>query len=334
MLLRACSPAHVAFVTSGVSGESQLITTALRGILPANARAALCCCARRFGHDVRPRKGAGERRRIGDRLEPPLKQHLRRLVMENVVEAARSSIQTSFYTCDYSTKPNMTCGPMLKHMEEGMCRLEQQLRREQHLRELEDLAATRLLHGFGAPHERAHDRPAHVGPGLSHPMPQGDSAPLHAAGAAGQPGSSTDPAPQPPAASTGARPRWRQLTTQEDEARRRLVRLWSAANREWLEGCCLQAVQLLTGREVIRTHSHWRLFMKRLIWSAEEALRRDETRVHSTPSAELHALTTAFVEPCDAAEDEEAAPCGGDVAAADNPPDVTVGAQAGRARGP
>ena len=52
------------------------------------------------------------------------------------------------------------------------------------------------------------------------------------------------------------------------------------------------ALQLLTGKEVIRTHRHWRLLMKRMIWSAEEALRRDEARLETMPPSDLHVLTT------------------------------------------
>jgi hypothetical protein len=76
---------------------------------------------------------------------------MRRLVLENLVEAAWSSIQTALYTCDYSTKPNMTCGPLLKHMEDGMRRLERQLEREENQKQLEDLVKSRMLHGRFVP---------------------------------------------------------------------------------------------------------------------------------------------------------------------------------------
>jgi hypothetical protein len=80
-----------------------------------------------------------------------LKRLLRRFVLENLVEAARSSIQTAFYTCDYSTKPNMTCGPLLKHMEDGMRGLERQMQRETHQQQLEILARRTMLHGRRVP---------------------------------------------------------------------------------------------------------------------------------------------------------------------------------------
>lgn len=54
------------------------------------------------------------------------------------------------------------------------------------------------------------------------------------------------------------------------------------------------SLQLLAGKEVIRTHHHWRLLMKRPIWSAEEALRRDEAQMEATPPSDLHALTTVM----------------------------------------
>ena len=75
----------------------------------------------------------------------------------------------------------------------------------------------------------------------------------------------------------------RPLTQAEDEARRKLIRLWSSANHAQVKGCCLQAFQILTGREVLRTHRYWRLMMKRPVWSAQEALRRDETGIQAKP---------------------------------------------------
>ena len=66
------------------------------------------------------------------------------------------------------------------------------------------------------------------------------------------------------------------MTPEEDGTRRKLIRLWSSANHAQVKGCCLQVLQLLTGREVVRTHRHWRLMMKRPFWSAQEALRQME----------------------------------------------------------
>eukprot|EP00434_Breviolum_minutum_P030294 symbB.v1.2.026795.t2/scaffold2707.1/size72648/3 len=35
-----------------------------------------------------------------------------------------AGIQTSFFSCDYTTKPSLTCGPVLKHLTHGMQKLE------------------------------------------------------------------------------------------------------------------------------------------------------------------------------------------------------------------
>lgn len=51
-------------------------------------------------------------------------------MVEGVVEGIRPGIQTAFYTVDYSTKPHMTCEPLLKHLAEGMGRLDAELQRE------------------------------------------------------------------------------------------------------------------------------------------------------------------------------------------------------------
>ena len=60
----------------------------------------------------------------------------------------------------------------------------------------------------------------------------------------------------------------RQLTKQQDEARRRLIRLATAANQAIVKGSCLMAMQMLTGREVLRTHYPWQLMMKHAMWMA------------------------------------------------------------------
>ena len=60
----------------------------------------------------------------------------------------------------------------------------------------------------------------------------------------------------------------RPLSKAEDEARRRLIRQAQAANQAIVKGNCLMVMQMLTGREVLRTHFPWQLFMKHSMWIA------------------------------------------------------------------
>ena len=41
-----------------------------------------------------------------------------------VVEAMHASIAAMFYACDYATKPNMVCAPLLVAIRDGLRRLE------------------------------------------------------------------------------------------------------------------------------------------------------------------------------------------------------------------
>ena len=50
-------------------------------------------------------------------------------MLECVVEGVRAGIQPGFHTWDYTTKPGMTCGPVLKHMSH-MAQLEARLEQE------------------------------------------------------------------------------------------------------------------------------------------------------------------------------------------------------------
>ena len=76
------------------------------------------------------RTGAADANRVGDRFLSPECRLLHGYVKECVVESIRTGIQTSFYTCDYTTKPSMTCGPMLKHLTHGMKNLEEKMQAE------------------------------------------------------------------------------------------------------------------------------------------------------------------------------------------------------------
>ena len=188
---------------------------------------SLSLACRRFSYDEMDARGAGEAARIGDRFWNDTQKVLYVWLRENLVEGLRSGIQTSFYTCDYTTKPSLTCGPVLKHLTTGMQRLEERMQVEAEAAECQ-----RLL----------------------------DTYPL-------------------PAQSQAKTPT--RATPEQQEARKRLCRLWTAANHAVMHGHCLMAIQLLTGREVIRTHVFWRLMLKRVLWGIFEEMRRcteDETQ--------------------------------------------------------
>ena len=138
-----------------------------------------------------------------------------------VVENMKSSIQAMFYACDYSTKPNMTCAPLLVAIRDGVRRLEEQLQQEE-----EESRSAALCKMEGAP-----------------PF-------------------------QEQAGATSGGKTWRPLTKEQDEARRRLIRQATAANQAIVKGNCLMAMQLLTGREVLRSHFPWQLMMKHCMWMA------------------------------------------------------------------
>ena len=76
------------------------------------------------------RRGSADLPRVGDRVLSAVGKWLRSSVVEGVVEGIRSGIQTGFYTVDYSCKPHMTCEPLLKHLADGIQRLEAELLKE------------------------------------------------------------------------------------------------------------------------------------------------------------------------------------------------------------
>ena len=59
-------------------------------------------------------------------------------------------------------------------------------------------------------------------------------------------------------------------TPLEREASRRLIRLSNAAHNAQVKGNCLMIMQMLTRREVIRSHQPWQLMMKHAMWMAFE----------------------------------------------------------------
>ena len=172
-------------------------------------------------------RDARERRKAKPKKLTPARSFVT-WVRETIVEGMKSTIQAMFYACDYSTKPNMTCAPLLVAVRDGIGRLEEQFRLE------EEAAKTEQLR--------------------EHP-----DAPPNSGLLGGQ--------------SFFVKNNKRVLTKVEDEARRRLIRQATAANQAVVKGNCLMALQLLTGREALRTHYAWQLMMKTPMWMAFECRR-------------------------------------------------------------
>lgn len=223
----------LSFVWSGTLEESdrthrrasEFLTKYLTGAM-CRAMSMACSSLDRLEYE---RTGAADASRVGDRFLTVEQRTLHHYVKECVVEGIRTGIQTSFYTCDYTTKPALTCGPVLRHLTHGMRALEERMQAEAQQEE-----ARRLQMNYPLP-------AAHEGRGL---------------------------------------------TPEQKEARRRLCRLWTSANHAVMHGFCLMSLQLLTGREVLRTHIFWRIMLKRVLWGIFEEMRRNTTAVDVAVEAE------------------------------------------------
>ena len=186
-------------------------------------------------------KKARVRRRAAEKKGAPAQRFVR-WVRASIVEGFKSTIQAMFYACDYSTKPNMTCAPLLVADRDGIRRLEDQLKKEEEEAQRDDML-------------RASD--------------------------------SNVVAKEQNSALPGRRP----LTKLEDEARRRLIRQATAANQAIVKGNCLMVMQMMTGREALRTHYSWQLMMKHSMWMAfqhrrqlqgfDERERQDEVMINA-----------------------------------------------------
>ena len=150
-------------------------------------------------------RAARARRRATSRRGGSAARKFASQVKSLVVEGMKNSMQSMFYACDYSTKPNMTCAPLLVAVQQGIQRLEEYLRLEEEKAPQEEILA--------------------ASPGKKSQPAAGDQAPR----------------------------KRRPLTKLEDEARRRLIRQASAANQAIVKGNCLMVMQMLTGREALRT---------------------------------------------------------------------------------
>ena len=165
-------------------------------------------------------------RRLDARAKGGWKHDFKRWVRSMNVEGMRNSLQIMFYICDYATKPNMTCAPLLVAIRDGVKRLEVELKKEQ---------------------EEAQAPASNAAEQAIDPRANGERRP-------------------------GAGPR--RLTPLEKEAIRRLLRQVTAANQATVKGNCLMAMQLLTGREALRSHFPWRLMTKHAMWMAFEHRRQ------------------------------------------------------------
>ena len=199
------------------------------------------------------RKAAANRgRRIGDRVGPAAKRHLTKWVRSMIVEAMSATIAATFYACDYSTKPNMVCAPLLVAVRDGLRKLEQTLDEERERMRLEELG----LDGAGPviASQPLQDRSSSAATGI---------APACASEVSG-------------ADANTPQPRRRRMTQLEREASRRLIRQNTAAQKAQVKGNCLMAMQMLTRREVIRSHYPWQLMLKHAVWRAFETKRQLE----------------------------------------------------------
>ena len=160
--------------------------------------------------------------------------------VENIaVESMRSTIAATFYACDYATKPNMVCAPLLVAMRDGVARYDQQIKEEEEKRRGEEME---MADGQGAL-----------------------------------------------ACENG---RQRSKKELEMEAGKRLIRMHTAAQNAQVKGNCLMAMQMLTRREVIRSHFTWQLMMKHPIWMAFE--HRRSKSGYSSLSSEGRTAVTAM----------------------------------------
>ena len=87
----------------------------------------------------------------------------RQQVVDCLVEAIRSAVQTGFYVGDYTTKPNMTCAPLLTYLRDGMQNLSDQIEGDDQRKKFQDYLRKELIAtstGDVEPSVRA-DEPSH-----------------------------------------------------------------------------------------------------------------------------------------------------------------------------
>jgi len=238
--------------------------------------------------------------RIGDRVMPQAARRFRRMAGQMVRESMASSIATMFYACDYATKPNMVCAPLLVALRDGLARLEAKLREESELERLEEL-------GKGLGENAAKDATAsqHMGGNVS------DCAGTQGPSAVEQPLQATVGTCTSSNGGAQQSPKRRNMSKLEREACRRLLRQATAAQQAQVKGNCLMILQMLTRREVVRSHQPWQLMTKHAMWMAFEH-RRQLEGLPSRPCEDPQAVTMLEATLQDAAESKD----GGDEGAA------------------
>jgi len=176
--------------------------------------------------------------RLGDRILPKAVRRFKRMVHRMVRESMASSIAAMFYACDYATKPNMVCAPLLVALRDGLARLEAKLEEEAQQERLEQLLAETRQD----PSSSMQD----VSESEALPAQLRGASPIAKGSGDGEPSSShlsaEGSAPQGHA-------KVRRMSKLEREACRRLLRQATAAQQAQVKGNCLMIMQMLTRRE-------------------------------------------------------------------------------------
>ena len=126
----------VHYAAGAAVADAQHADSAFEKQLPRNIKAALTARAKKgleekSAADIEEElRAARERRRAKESTGGP-GVRFRRWVRALVVGSMKNSMQAMFYARDYSTKPNMTCAPLLVAIRDGVRRLEERLREEE-----------------------------------------------------------------------------------------------------------------------------------------------------------------------------------------------------------
>lgn len=203
---------------------------------------------------------------IGDRLLSPAERRFKQYVRAMLVEAMAATQASTFYACDYPTKPNMTCAPLLENLQNGMRKLEQTLAEEREKERLEELRATSVSLEMRADGASVSAHIEYAGK----EKPHAAEAVQFAAAGADASGTRSD------AASAATQKKGRAMTKLEREASHRLIRQVTAMQSAQVQGHCLMIMQVLTRREVIKSHFAWQLQVRQPMWRAFEYQRQLE----------------------------------------------------------
>ena len=151
-----------------------------------------------------------------------------------MVEAMAATQAATFYACDYSTKPNMTCAPLLVNLQKGIEKLERTLAEEHEKDRLEEMRVTGVAFAVKAD-----------GSSVDAQMEFGEKRAPNTSQATPAKGSSTDP--KEAAANnvdSNNQKKPRAMTKLEREASRRLIRQATAMQSAQVKGHCLMIMQV------------------------------------------------------------------------------------------